>query len=72
MTTLQLDESQRQMVLLALAHLSIERRGWEYALHEIALLIDNQRDGRAVMYDEFRALRRATVIAESVRRKAPR
>jgi hypothetical protein len=58
MITLELNEGDRQMVLLALAHLSIERRGWETALHAIALQIDNQRDGRAVMFDEFRKLHR--------------
>jgi hypothetical protein len=53
----EIGEEERQMVLLALAHLSIERPGWDHALNEIALLIDNGRDGRALLYDQFRALR---------------
>lgn len=44
------------MVLLALARLSIERPGWENALHEIALKIDNEEDGRAAMFACFVAL----------------
>jgi hypothetical protein len=56
MITLELDESERQMLLLALARLSLERPGWEDALHRIALRIDNEEDGRAVMYSCFRAL----------------
>lgn len=42
--TLSLDEGQRQMVLLALAKLAIERPGWQSALEEIALQIDNAVD----------------------------
>jgi len=57
-TTLELDESDRQMVLMALAHLSVERPGWTHALNTIALQIDSQRDGRAVMFDEFREMHR--------------
>jgi hypothetical protein len=53
---LELSESDRQMVLMALAHLSEERPGWDDALHRLALQIDNQRDGRALMYDDFRKL----------------
>jgi hypothetical protein len=50
-----LDEGERQMVLLALAHLSNERPGWDDLLTRIALRIDNVR-GRAVMYDQFKTL----------------
>ncbi len=59
-TPLLLAEGDRQMVLLALAHLSIERPGWENALHVLALQIDDQRDGRAVMFDQFRELKGRT------------
>lgn len=58
MATLELDESERQMVVMALAHLSVERPGWDDALNRLALRIDNNSDGRAVMYDEFRRLRK--------------
>ena len=52
-----IDEEQRQLVLLALAMLSLERPGFEYALTNIALLIDNhQPDGTAEMYEGFKAL----------------
>lgn len=53
-----LGEADRQMVLLALAHLSVERPGWEPALHTLALQIDNQSEGRALMFDEFRRLKK--------------
>jgi len=63
-----LDESQRQLVLMALAWLSLQRQGFDYALNEIALKLDNAYvasnreaipDGsrRAKLYDEFRAPR---------------
>ena len=57
-TVLKLDESERQMVLMALAHLAVERPGWEYVLHDIALRIDNAENHRAVLFDEFRAMHR--------------
>jgi hypothetical protein len=56
--TMSLSEADRQMVLLSLAHLSIERPGWEPALHALALQIDNQSEGRAVLFDGFRKLKR--------------
>lgn len=57
MVTLKLEEGERQMVLMALALLSVQRPGWDDELLRIALRIDNRCDGRAVMYDEFRKLR---------------
>jgi hypothetical protein len=39
--SLPLDESQRQLVLMALAHLAAERPGFETALAAIATPIDN-------------------------------
>jgi len=61
---IQLDEGQRQMVLLALAQLARRRPDWDEALNDIALKMDNhvQRaasDGvrpRAELYDGFRAV----------------
>jgi len=61
---LELNEGDRQMVLMALAHLSVERPGWDDALNTLALQIDNQSDGRALMYDDFRTLHRRAVVAE--------
>ncbi len=52
--TLILEEEERQVVLIALAHLSIDRPGWEDALARIARRIDNDKDGRPEMYDNFR------------------
>ncbi len=55
---LDLDESDRQLVLLALAVLSLESPGMDYALNEIAKRIDNVHVGRAVTYDVLRECRR--------------
>jgi hypothetical protein len=55
---LELEEGDRQLLLLALAVLSLESPGFDYALNAIAVRIDNVHDGRAVMYDEFRELRK--------------
>ena len=52
----EIDEGQRQMMLLALAKLSLERPGWDMALNKIALKMDNDESGRARMYDAFRKL----------------
>ncbi len=52
--TLGLDEGERRMVLMALAHLAVERPGWDHALSEVALRIDNEENGRPQMYDDFR------------------
>lgn len=55
--TVQLEEEDRQLVILALAKLAIARPGFEDALHRIALRIDNRTgEGRAQMFDELRAL----------------
>lgn len=66
--TLELEEGERQALLMALAHLSVERPGWDDMLNRIAVRIDNVGDGldywgrpvcgRALMYDGFRALRK--------------
>jgi hypothetical protein len=53
--TFTVDEGQRQILLLALAKLSLERPGWEYALDLIAA----QLQGRE-MYESFRVDRADT------------
>lgn len=53
----ELEEGERQMCLLALAKLAVERPGWDYALNRLALKMDNAKDGRAVMFDQFKVLR---------------
>ncbi len=61
---LKLPEEDRQMVLLALAVLSLESPGFDHALNEIAKRIDNVVPGehgfptRAEVYDKFREARR--------------
>ena len=55
---LELEESDRQLVLLALAVLSLKSPGFDDALNRIARRIDTEKDDRAVMYDQFRELRR--------------
>jgi len=56
MIALLLDEGERQMLLLALAHLANERPGWDDTLNRIALRIDNVGGRRATMYDQFKTL----------------
>jgi hypothetical protein len=51
--SLELEEEERQALLLALAMLSIERPGWASLLSDIAVRIDNVVDGRPVMFDEL-------------------
>lgn len=54
---LQIDEGERGMVLMALAHLAVERPGWEWALNNLACKMDNiGPDGKATMFEEFRRL----------------
>lgn len=60
MVTLELTEADRQLVLMALAHLAVEKPGFDYTLNLIALRIDNsiisRKQKRAKLYDEFKAL----------------
>lgn len=68
--TLDIDEGQRQLILMALAHLSIERPGFDYALNLIAIKIDNVLEDRAVLYDEFRKLRDSNLMLDATDLKA--
>jgi hypothetical protein len=52
-----LEESDRQLVLLALAVLSLESPGFDDALNRVAVRIDNIVEGRGVMYESFRSSR---------------
>ncbi len=54
---MRLDEGERQMMLMALAHLAVERPGWDDALQRLAMQLDNEHRGRPQIYDEFRTLR---------------
>ena len=51
---IELNESDRQAVILALANLAVERPGWNYMLTRIALKMDNDRGGKPQMYEEFK------------------
>lgn len=62
---LELPEEDRQLVLLALAVLSLRNPGFDDALNRIALRIDKSIAGRAGMYDEFRRLRRDVTPPEA-------
>ncbi len=60
--TITIDEGQRQMVLLALAHLAVERPGWDMATSEVALMIDNTTEGgRPQLFDDFKRIHSGTV-----------
>ncbi len=50
----EIDESQRQMTVMALAHLSVQRPGWNMALSEIAKKMDNPD---LQMYRDFQTFR---------------
>jgi len=67
MIALELEEEERQLVLLALAVLSLESPGFDHALNEIAKKIDNvekvrreygTQEDRAQTFDQFREARR--------------
>ncbi len=62
--SLELPEEERQMVLLALARLSVERPGWLDALHTLALQIDSQENGAAIMFTQFRELAASERVRE--------
>ena len=53
--TVELNEGQRQLLLLALAHLAVARPGWNYACHEIALKADAAA-GPQSLFERFKDL----------------
>lgn len=59
--TIKIDEEQRQGILLALAHLTVERPGWELFLTETASKLDEVADGKPRLYTELLKLRRLRV-----------
>jgi hypothetical protein len=62
-----LEESDRQLVLMALAILSLECPGFDDALNRIAVRIDNIAEGRSVMYDAFRKYRGPPILRPTPR-----
>jgi hypothetical protein len=53
MITVEVPEEDRQLTLLALAVLSLERPGWEYACRQAS-----KRFSGEALYDDFRAANR--------------
>lgn len=49
--TFEIDEGQRQMLVLAIAHLAIERPGWDWTLWELSKIFQAE-----AMYEEFKKL----------------
>lgn len=65
-----IEEGDRQLILLALAVLSLASPGFDGALNTIAMRIDNIDAGRAKTYDEFRRLRRDTIAPDAEETRA--
>lgn len=55
----EIDESQRQMILLAIAELALSRPGWHWTLGELAKVFDGEK-----MFVEFKRLNADRVKAE--------
>jgi len=62
--TITLDEGQRQATIMALAHLAIARPGWDYMLNNIALLMDRDIEGRALMYEMLKSIKLRHIVPE--------
>jgi hypothetical protein len=61
-------EPARQLILLALAELSLTRPGWLNHCEEVALLMDDKMpDGKAARFERYR-LMRSDVVAEVLAR----
>jgi len=54
--TITLTEEQRQATLMALAHLAVERPGWDHMLSEIARKMDNATAEGPELYLAFKKL----------------
>ncbi len=57
-------EEDRQMMILSFAKLSVERPGWDYALNLLSLKWDDDVEGRARMYDQFRDIHKDDMTPE--------
>jgi len=57
--TFEIDECQRQAVLLALAELALSRIGWDLMLREIAAILQGE-----MMFDALKAVNADRVAAE--------
>lgn len=57
MHTITVGEEERQAMIIALAHLALERPGWDGFLSGIALKMDNRTgDDKPEMFEEFKRL----------------
>jgi hypothetical protein len=57
---LELQESDRQMLLMAMAHLAVERPGLDYPLDALARQIDEVTDAGPTLYTKFKSLHAPT------------
>ena len=68
-----LSEEDRQMLLMALAHLAVERPGWDHALGEIAARIDNPGPELYLAFkDMHESAAREREATEKIRKQAER
>ena len=58
---IEIEEDERQVILLALAHLAVERPGWRVMLEQIALKMDNQVQCVPELFTQFWTLRHERV-----------
>lgn len=68
--SLELTEADRQLVMMALAALSLTFPGFDAALNEIALRIDNEKNGRGEMFDAMRKLRADCIFPSHLNEEA--
>jgi len=62
--TIEIAEEDRQLMVMALAHLAVERPGWDDALGRIAERMDNLVGGRPELYGRFKELHSAALEDE--------
>lgn len=63
-----LTEAERQLLLMALAHLSVERPGWYAALNRLAVKVDDARAASAEVFEEFRRMHQRATAPEQARK----
>jgi len=63
-TTVTFDESERQAIILALAHLAVDRPGWDYMLNNIAVKIDRNIEGRGMMFETLKAIKQRHLVPD--------
>lgn len=62
--SIEISEEQRQLIILALARLSMERPGWFFMCERTALQMDKRKpDGSAQMFEELRQIYAAPLTA---------